>query len=179
MARLLEKYREDIIPALRERFGYKNTLSVPKLEKIVVNMGIGKATEERRRLEVALEDLATITGQRGVITKARKSVAGFKVREGNDIGCKVTLRKTRMYEFFDRLVSVALPRIRDFRGLKTRSFDGRGNYSLGLNEQVTFPEISIDNVEFVQGMDVTIVTTGKTDEEALVLLEMMGMPFKK
>lgn len=179
MARVLEKYRSEVVPALMEQYGHTNTLSVPKLEKIVVNMGVGKATEDRRRLETALADLANICGQRGVITRAKKSIAGFKLRKGNEVGCRATLRKSRMYEFFDRLVSVAIPRIRDFRGLSTRSFDGRGNFSLGLHEQVVFPEISVDKVEFVQGMDITIVTTSQTDEEALALLGMLGMPFRK
>ena len=179
MARMLDKYQNDVAPALMEQFGYKNRLSVPRLDKIVVNMGVGKAVEDRRRLDAALGDLAAITGQRGVITKARKSVAGFKIREGDDIGCKVTLRKKRMYEFFDRLVSIAIPRIRDFRGLSSRSLDGRGNFSVGLQEQVVFPEVSVDKVEFVQGMDITIVTTSRTDEEALALLQQLGMPFRK
>lgn len=179
MPRVREKYTNEVVPALVKRFGYKNTLSVPRLQKIVVNMGVGAATEDRRRLDVALADLATITGQKGVITKAKKSVAGFKLRKDNEIGCRVTLRKRLMYEFFDRLVSIAIPRIRDFRGLSTRSLDGRGNFSMGLAEQVVFPEISVDKVEFVQGMDIAIVTTSKTDEEALALLGLLGMPFRK
>jgi large subunit ribosomal protein L5 len=179
VARVQEKYTSEVLPALMERFGYRNPMSAPRLEKIVVNMGVGKATEDRRRLEAALADMATVTGQRGVITRAKKSIAGFKLRQGNEIGCKVTLRKERMYEFFDRLVSIAIPRIRDFRGLSTRSLDRRGNFSLGLHEQLVFPEIAVDKVEFIQGMDITIVTSSKTDEEALALLGMLGMPFRK
>ncbi|MCZ6690727.1 MAG: 50S ribosomal protein L5 [Planctomycetota bacterium] len=179
MARVAEQYKEKVVPALIERFGYKSSMSVPRLSKIVVNMGVGKATEERKRLESAMTDMTILTGQKGVITKARKPIAGFKVRKGNDIGCMVTLRKQRMYEFFDRLISIAIPRIRDFRGLSSRSLDGGGNFSMGLHEQVVFPEISVDKVEFVQGMDITIVTTSRTDEEALALLELLGMPFRK
>ena len=177
--RVLKQYNEEVVPALMKQYGYKNRLSVPKLEKIVVNMGVGKATEDRRRLETALADLSTIVGQKGVITRARKSVAGFKLRQGNEIGCRVTLRNRMLYEFFDRLVSIAIPRIRDFRGLSTSALDGRGNFSMGLHEQVVFPEISVDKVEFVQGMDITIVTSSRTDEEALTLLELLGMPFRK
>lgn len=179
MPRVLKQYNEEVVPALMKQYGYKNRLSVPKLEKIVVNMGVGKATEDRRRLETALADLSTIVGQKGVITRARKSVAGFKLRQGNEIGCRVTLRNRMLYEFFDRLVSIAIPRIRDFRGLSTSALDGRGNFSMGLHEQVVFPEISVDKVEFVQGMDITIVTSSRTDEEALTLLELLGMPFRK
>ncbi|RME03197.1 MAG: 50S ribosomal protein L5 [Planctomycetota bacterium] len=179
MARLFEYYRETIVPKLMEEFGYRNRLAVPKLEKIVVNMGVGRALENHRRLETAVQDLALITGQRPIITKARQSISGFKLRQGNAIGCKSTLRGRRMYEFLDKLISIAIPRIRDFRGLSTRSFDGRGNYSLGVSEQIIFPEINIDKVEFVQGMDITLVTTAKTDKEAFRLLSLFGMPFKR
>ena len=178
MARLLERYRNEIVPAMMEKFGYKNPLAAPRLQKIVVNSGLGRAQENRKVLDDALRDIALITGQRPVITKARKSVSGFKLRKGAAIGCKVTLRGRRMYEFLDRLINIALPRIRDFRGLSPNSFDGHGNYTLGIGEHTVFPEVDIDQVEFVIGMDITIVTTGKSDEESFELLRLMGMPFR-
>ncbi|KPJ62586.1 MAG: 50S ribosomal protein L5 [Planctomycetes bacterium DG_23] len=177
MSRLLERYKNEIVTGLMEELGYKNALAVPRLEKVVINMGVGKSQEEKKRLEDAAQDLAMITGQRPVITKARRSVAGFKVRKGNPVGLKVTLRGVRMYEFLDRLISIAIPRIRDFRGLKPNSFDGRGNYTLGIDEQSVFPEVDLDHMEFTQGMDITIVTTARSDEEALRLLSLLGMPF--
>ena len=177
--RLLRKYKEEIVPKLMEEFGYKNLLAVPRLHKIVVNMGVGKALENHRRLEAAVQDLALITGQKPIVTKAKKSVSGFKLRAGNPIGCKVTLRRVNMYVFLDKLIHIAIPRIRDFRGLSTRSFDGRGNYSLGVSEQIIFPEINIDKVEFIQGMDITIVTTAREDKEAYRLLSLFGMPFRR
>lgn len=179
MVRLLKKYREEIVPKLMEEFGYKNRLAVSKLQKIVVNMGVGRALENHRRLEAAVQDMSLITGQKPVITKARTSVSGFKLREGNSIGCKVTLRNQQMNVFLDKLITIAIPRIRDFRGLSTRAFDGRGNYTLGINEQIIFPEINIDKVEFVQGMDITFVTSARQDKEALSLLSLLGMPFKR
>jgi large subunit ribosomal protein L5 len=179
MARLLEKYRTEIIPQMRERFSIRNVMAVPRIEKVSVNMGVGAATENRRRLEAAVEDLALITGQRPAVTRARGSHSGFKVREGNAIGCRVTLRGRRMYEFLDRLIAVVIPRIRDFRGLPTKSFDGRGNYSLGLSEQIVFPEINIDKVEFTQGMNVTITIRNSTDEQSLELLRLFGVPFRR
>lgn len=168
----------EVVPALRERFGYKNVNQVPRLEKIVVNMGVGEGAQDSKALDSAIEDLAMITGQRPMVTRARKSVANFKIREGMAIGCKVTLRGQRMYDFLDKLISVSLPRIRDFRGISPKSFDGRGNYSLGLKEQLIFPEISYDKVSQIRGMDITIVTTAKTDEEAYELLKALGMPFR-
>ena len=179
MARLLEKYKTDIVPQMMETFQYRNVWAVPKIEKIVVNMGVGAAVQNQKRLEAAVKDLAMITGQKPIITKARRSVSSFKLRAGMQIGCKVTLRGRRMYEFFDRLISVAIPRIRDFRGLSPKSFDGHGNYSLGLAEQIIFPEIRADKVEHIQGMDVTIVTSGNTDKEAYELLRLFGMPFRR
>ncbi|NLJ56285.1 MAG: 50S ribosomal protein L5 [Firmicutes bacterium] len=178
MSTLKQKYNEEVRPALMKRFSYRNILEVPRLEKVVVNMGVGEGKENPKLLEAALRDLALITGQRPVITKAKKSVASFKVREGMSIGCKVTLRGIRMYDFVNKLINVTLPRVRDFRGISPRSFDGRGNYSLGLKEQIIFPEIVYDQVEKIQGMDITIVTTAKTDEEALELLRALGMPFR-
>ncbi len=177
MPRLLDKYKSDLHGKLMERFQYRNALEVPSLEKIVVSMGVGKATENKARVESAAKDLAKITGQKPVITKATKSVAGFKLREGMPIGCMATLRGPRMYEFLDRLISVVLPRIRDFRGIKDR-FDGKGNYSLGLTEQSLFPEIDLDKVEFTQGMNITFVTSARTDEEGYALLQGFGMPFR-
>jgi large subunit ribosomal protein L5 len=162
-----------------QKFTYDNQMEVPKLEKIVVNMGVGAAIQEAKALDAAVNDLSTITGQKPVVTKARKSIANFKLREGMSIGCKVTLRGTKMYEFFDRLVSIALPRVRDFRGVSASSFDGRGNYTLGVKEQLMFPEIEYDKVERVQGMDIVIVTTAKTDEESKEFLRLMGMPFRE
>lgn len=179
MARLFEKWRKEIVPVMMEKFNLKNSLAVPRLEKIVVNMGVGRATENKNRLDAAAQDLALLTGQKAVVTRARKSVSGFKVREGNPIGCKVTLRGKRMYEFFDRLVNIVIPRIRDFRGLPRRSFDGSGNYSLGITEQVIFPEINIDKVEFVQGMDITIVVRNGSDAMSYELLSLLGVPFRR
>lgn len=178
MPRLKDKYQNEVRPALVARFQYKNTLEAPRLEKVVINMGVGEAKDNPKALDAAVNDLTIIAGQRPVITKARKSVASFKIREGMSIGCKVTLRGDRMYEFLDKLMNVALPRVRDFRGVSPKSFDGRGNYSLGLREQLIFPEISYDQVEKVRGMDIIIVTSAKTDEEARELLREMGMPFR-
>jgi large subunit ribosomal protein L5 len=179
MARLQERYKNEIIPRLQEKLGRKNVLSLPRLEKIVVNMGIGKALQDKGRIEQSAEQLTQITGQRAMITKAKKAISGFRLREGNEIGAKVTLRARRMYEFLDRLISVALPRIRDFRGVNPKSFDGHGNYSLGLTEQMVFPEIDPDKVTFTQGMDVTFVTTTTSDDEARELLREFGMPFRE
>lgn len=176
---LKERYRQEIVPLMMKRFNYKNVMQVPRLEKIVINMGVGEAIQNPKALEAAVNDLAQITGQRPVITKARKSIAAFKVRAGMKIGCKVTLRGQRMYDFFEKLVNVVLPRVRDFRGVSPRSFDGRGNYTLGLREQVIFPEIDYDKIDKIRGMDITIVTTAKTDEEARELLRYMGMPFRE
>ncbi|HUF59271.1 MAG TPA: 50S ribosomal protein L5 [Actinomycetota bacterium] len=175
--RLRVRYRDELVPALKEQLGLINQMQVPRLEKIVVNMGVGEAVKDGRLLDAALEDLATITGQKAVITKARKSIAGFKLREGMAIGAKVTLRGAYMWEFVDRLVSLALPRIRDFRGLSPTAFDGHGNYTLGVTEQLIFPEIDYDKVVKVTGMDITIVTTAKTDEEGRALLAALGFPF--
>ncbi len=177
--RLKELYKKTVIPAMMERFGYKNIMEVPRVEKVVINMGVGDAKENPKFLESAMEELAAITGQRPVATVAKKSVAAFKVRAGMKIGTKVTLRGDRMYEFLDRLFNIALPRVRDFRGVSPKSFDGRGNYALGIKEQLIFPEINYDKVEKVRGMDVIIVTTAKTDEEAKELLALLGMPFAK
>jgi len=177
--RLKERYRSEIVPALVQRFGYRNRMEAPGLSKIVVSMGVGAATQDPKALEGALADLATITGQRPAIRRARRSIAAFRVREKNPIGCMVTLRGDRMWEFLDRLISVALPRIRDFRGLPAEAVDGRGNYSLGLREQIVFPEIDIDSVTRVQGMNITIVTTAATDEEALALLRELGLPLRQ
>lgn len=179
MSRLQETYKNDIVPAMTKKFGYKNVMQVPKLDKIVINMGVGEAKENAKVLETAVRDLETITGQKAVITKAKKSVANFKVREGMAIGCKVTLRGERMYEFADRLINLALPRVRDFRGVKSDSFDGRGNYAMGVREQLIFPEIEYDKVDKVRGMDIIFVTTAGTDEEARELLTQFGMPFAK
>ena len=175
--RLRDRYREELVPRLRDELGLSNVMQVPRLERVVVNMGVGEAVRDGRLLDAALDDLATITGQKAVITKARKSIAGFKLREGMAIGAKVTLRGWRMWEFIDRLVSLALPRIRDFRGLNPSSFDGHGNYTLGVTEQLIFPEIDYDKIVKVTGMDVTIVTTAKTDEEGRALLTALGFPF--
>ena len=176
--RLKQRYREEIVPALLRRFGYRNVNVAPRLSKIVVSMGVGAATQEPKALESAMKDMATITGQQPSIRRAKRSIAQFRVRESNPVGCMVTVRRDRMYEFLDRLINTALPRIRDFRGLPLESVDGRGNYSLGLREQTVFPEINIDNVSRVQGMNVTLVTTAKTDEEALALLREFGMPLR-
>jgi len=175
--RLKGDYEERIVPAMIERFGYKNKLEVPRLDKIVINMGVGDATQDKKRVETAAAEMQAIAGQKPVITKAKKSIAQFKLREGMPIGCKVTLRRDRMYEFLDRLVTVALPRVRDFRGLNPRSFDGRGNYALGLKEQIIFPEINYDQIDKVRGMDVIVTTTAKTDEEARELLRLFNFPF--
>jgi large subunit ribosomal protein L5 len=175
--RLKADYEQTIVPAMIERFGYKNRLEVPRLDKIVINMGVGEATQDKKRVETAAAEMQAIAGQKPVITKAKKSIAQFKLREGMPIGCKVTLRRDRMYEFLDRLVTVALPRVRDFRGLNPRSFDGRGNYALGLKEQIIFPEINYDQIDSVRGMDVIVTTTAKTDEEARELLRLFNFPF--
>ncbi len=177
MARLKEKYLNEIVPALMSKLDYKNVMQVPKLEKIILNMGVGDAKENPKAIDAAVNDMALIAGQKPVVTKAKKSVAAFKVREGMSIGCKVTIRGDRMYEFVDKLFNVALPRVRDFRGLSKNSFDGRGNYSLGIKEQLIFPEIDYDKVEKIRGMDITFVTTAKADEEARELLKLLGMPF--
>ena len=179
MNRLKAKYNDEIIPSLREKFNYSNIMEVPKLEKIVINMGVGDATTNSKLLEAAVEDLKTITGQQPVVTKSKKAIAGFKLREGQGIGCKVTLRGENMYNFLDKLISITLPRVRDFRGISKKSFDGRGNYTLGLTEQLIFSEIEYDKVVKVRGMDIVFVTTAKTNDEALALLQGFGMPFKK
>ncbi len=179
MNRLKAKYNTEIVPSLKEKYNYKNVMEVPKLEKIVVNIGCGDATSNAKLLEAAMKDLEIITGQKPVATKAKKSIAGFKVREGQAIGCKVTLRGENMYNFLDKLISITLPRVRDFRGISNKAFDGRGNYTLGLTEQLIFSEIDFDNVVKVRGMDIVFVTTAKTNEEALDLLKGFGMPFKK
>jgi large subunit ribosomal protein L5 len=179
LSRLRDTYENEIKKAMTDKFGYKNVMQVPRLEKIVINMGVGEAKENSKILESAVKDLTTISGQKPVITKAKKSVANFKLREGMPIGCKVTLRGERMYEFTDRLVNLALPRVRDFRGVSAESFDGRGNYALGIKEQIIFPEIEYDKVDKVRGMDIIFVTTAETDEEARELLRLFGMPFKR
>jgi len=179
MARLLELYRENIAQKLMERFGYQSIMQVPRIEKITLNMGLGEAMDDKKVVTWAVADMEKIAGQKPVITLARKSIAGFKVREGWPIGCKVTLRGVRMYEFLDRLISVALPRVRDFRGLSNRSFDGRGNYSLGFKEQIVFPEIEYDKIDALRGLDITITTSAKTDKEAQSLLEAFNFPFKE
>jgi len=177
MSRMQDKYTGEVAPALMEKFGYKSTMQIPKLDKIVINIGLGEAKDNAKALDSAVDDLMAITGQRPIVTKAKKSVAAFKLREGMNIGCKVTLRGKKMYEFLDRLFSVALPRVRDFRGINPDSFDGRGNYSMGIKEQLIFPEIDYDKIDKIRGMDIIIVTTAKTDEEARELLTMMGAPF--
>ena len=179
MSRLKETYKNEIVDAMIKKFGYKNIMEVPKLNKIVVNMGVGEAKENAKVLESAVKDMETITGQKAVLTKAKKSVANFKLREGQNIGCKVTLRGEKMYDFLDRLVNLALPRVRDFRGVNPDAFDGRGNYALGIKEQIIFPEIEYDKIDKVRGMDVIFVTTAKTDEEARELLRLFNMPFAK
>lgn len=179
MSRLKSLYNDEIVAAMIKKFGYKNVMEVPKLDKIVINMGVGEAKENAKILDSAVKDLETITGQKAVLTKAKNSVANFKIREGMAIGCKTTLRGEKMYDFMDRLVNLALPRVRDFRGVSADSFDGRGNYALGIKEQLIFPEIEYDKVEKVRGMDVIVVTTAKTDEEARELLRLFGMPFAK
>jgi large subunit ribosomal protein L5 len=179
MARLLDRYQKEIVPQLAEKLGRKNALSLPRLQKIVINMGVGKALQDKNRMEQSAEQLGQIAGQKAQVTKAKVAVSGFRLREGNEIGCRVTLRGRRMYEFLDRLISIALPRIRDFRGVNPKSFDGHGNYSLGLSEQMVFPEIDPDKVTFTQGMDVTFVTSTNSDDEARELLRSFGMPFRE
>ncbi|KHK90537.1 50S ribosomal protein L5 [Novosphingobium malaysiense] len=176
-ARLRAKYDDEIVKAMTEKFGYKNRLEVPRIEKITLNMGVGEASQDKKKVQTAAAEMEAISGQKPVITRARKSIAQFKLREGMPIGCKVTLRRERMYEFLDRLVTIAMPRIRDFRGLNPRSFDGRGNYAMGLKEQIIFPEISYDQIEKVRGMDIIVTTTAKTDDEARELLRLFGFPF--
>ena len=178
MAKFKDSYREKVAPALMKRFGYQNGMEVPKLEKIIINMGLGEAIQNIKILDSAVQELSEITGQKPVITKAKRSIAQFKLRTGMPIGCMVTLRKERMYEFFNRLVNVALPRVRDFKGLSGKSFDGRGNYALGIREQLIFPEIHYDKIDKVKGMNIVIVTTAKTDEEGKELLKLLGMPFR-
>lgn len=179
MNRLKEKYTKEIIPGLKEKFGYKSVMQVPKLEKIVINIGAGDASHNSKALEACMNDLEVITGQRPVVTKAHKSIAGFKIREGQKVGCKVTLRGEQMYNFLDKLIAVAIPRVRDFRGLSPKAFDGRGNYTIGIKEQLIFPEIEFDNVVKVRGMDIVLVTTAKTNDEAHALLSGLGVPFRK
>ena len=179
MSRLKEQYENEIKDAMIKKFGYKNTMEVPKLDKIVVNMGVGEAKENAKLLEAAVKDMEAITGQKAVTTKAKNAIANFKIRENMPIGCKVTLRGEKMYEFADRLINLALPRVRDFRGVNPNAFDGRGNYALGIKEQIIFPEIEYDKIDKVRGMDVIVVTTAKTDEEARELLRLFNMPFKK
>lgn len=179
MSRLMARYRSEILPSLRKELGRENELALPKLTKIVVSMGLGKAIGEKKRLEEASSQLALITGQKALITKSRKAVSGFRLREGMEIGCMVTLRGQRMYEFLDRLISLALPRVRDFRGVNPNGFDGRGNYSMGLTEQLVFPEVNPDKVNFVQGMNITMVTTARNNDEGRLLLRQLGVPFRK
>ena len=176
--RLMQKYREQIVPALQEKFNYTNPMMMPKLEKVVLNMGVGDAVADSKKIKHAVAEMELIAGQKPVTTKARKSIAGFKLREGMAIGCKVTLRRERMYEFLDRLVTIALPRVKDFRGLNGKSFDGRGNYAMGVKEHIVFPEINYDQVEAIRGMDIIVCTTAKTDEEAKALLAECGFPFR-
>ena len=177
MARLRDKYRAEVVPALQQKFGYKNVMEIPKLEKIVLNVGLGDCKDNAKALELAVSELATISGQKPLVTKAKKSVANFKLRAGMNVGAKVTLRGDRMYEFADKLVSIVLPRVRDFRGVSTKALDGRGNYALGVREQLIFPEIDYDKVEKIRGLEMIFVTSAKTDEEAQELLQLMGMPF--
>ena len=178
MARLKELYSNEIVPQLTKEFSYKNVMQVPRIEKVVVNMGLGEAIQNVKILDSAVEELAAITGQKAVITKAKKSIAGFKLRQGMPIGCMVTLRKEKMFEFLDRLINIALPRVRDFKGVSGKGFDGRGNYSLGVKEQLIFPEINYDKIDKIKGLNITIVTTAKTDEESKALLKLFGMPFR-
>ncbi len=178
MSALREKYNGEVIPALREKFGYQNVMEVPRLEKVVINVGLGEAVQNPKVIDAVIDDIRTITGQQPVVTKAKKSIAGFKLREDMRIGVKVTLRGARMYDFVDRLINIALPRVRDFRGVSPKSFDGRGNYTMGVKEQLTFPEVDYDQIDKVRGMDISIVTTAKNDEEAREMLKLMGMPFK-
>lgn len=179
MARMKEKYRAEVVPALMKAFNYSNVMQVPRCEKVVINMGVGEASQNAGILDAAVAELTAISGQKAVVTRAKKSVSNFKIRQGMPLGCRVTLRGDRMYEFLDRLINIAIPRIRDFRGVPTRSFDGHGNYSLGLTEQTVFPEIAYDRVDKFRGMDITIVTTAKTDEEGAELLRQLGMPFRR
>ncbi|MDE8651370.1 50S ribosomal protein L5 [Novosphingobium album (ex Liu et al. 2023)] len=175
--RMRQRYDDTVVKAMTEKFGYKNVMEVPRIEKITLNMGVGEASQDKKKVQTAAEEMELIAGQKPVITKARKSIAQFKLREGMPIGCKVTLRRERMYEFLDRLITIAMPRIRDFRGLNPKSFDGRGNYAMGLKEQIIFPEISYDRIEKVRGMDIIVTTTAKTDDEARELLRLFGFPF--
>ena len=179
MSNLADNYKKEVVPALMKKFNYKSVMQVPKLEKIVINMGVSDVRDNAKALENAMRDLEIITGQKAVSTKTKKSIAGFKIREGMEIGCKVTLRSRKMYDFAERLFNVALPRVRDFRGLSPNSFDGRGNYSMGVKEQLIFPEIEYDKIDKIRGMDIIFVTTAKTDQEAKALLELLGMPFSK
>lgn len=178
MARLLDQYKAEIVPKLKEKFGYRNVMQVPKLSKVVVNMGLGDAIENVKVIETAAAEIGIITGQKPVVTKARKSIANFKLREGVPIGVMVTLRRDQMYHFLDKLIAIALPRVRDFKGVSPRGFDGRGNYTLGIREQIMFPEVNYDKIDKIRGMNITIVTTARTDEEGLELLRLMGMPFR-
>jgi large subunit ribosomal protein L5 len=178
MARLQDHYKEKVVPALVEKFGYKSVMEVPRIEKITLNMGVGEATADKKILQFAMDDMTRISGQKPIVTVARKSVAGFKIREGWPIGCKVTLRAERMYEFLDRLINIAIPRIRDFRGMSPKSFDGRGNYSMGVKEQIIFPEVEYDKIDALRGMDITITTSARSDEEGKALLEGFNFPFK-
>ena len=179
MARLMDKYANEIVPGMKEKFGRTNVLSLPRLKKIVINMGVGKAVQDKNRMEAAADNLTQLAGQKSQITRSKRAVSGFRLRENLEIGCRVTLRGRRMYEFFDRLISLALPRVRDFRGINPKSFDGNGNYSMGLSEQLVFPEIDPDKVNFTQGMDITFVTSTRNDDEARELLRMFGMPFRE
>lgn len=178
MSSLQEKYVSEIMPKLKEQFGYKNVMQIPKIEKIIVNIGVGEAVQNAKAIDGAVSDLTLITGQKPIITKAKKSIAGFKLREGVAIGCKVTLRGERMYDFLDKLINIVLPRVRDFRGVSPQAFDGRGNYALGIKEQTIFPEIEFDKIDKIRGLEVVVVTTANTDEEARALLKDMGMPFR-
>lgn len=179
MPRLKDKYKQEVMPAMMKKFGYQNVMQIPRLEKVVINMGVGEAIQNPKALDAAIGDLVRISGQKPVITKAKKSIAGFKLRTGMSIGCKVTLRGNRMYEFMDKLINATLPRVRDFRGLPHKSFDGRGNYTLGLREQLIFPEIEYDKIDKVRGMDIVVVTSAQTDEEGREMLRLMGMPFRE
>ena len=178
MARLFERYKAEVVPRLREKFGYRNPMQVPKVDKVIINMGLGEAIENIKILDSAAEEIGIITGQKAVITKARKSISNFKLRAGVPIGMKVTLRRDRMYNFLDKLIAVALPRMRDFKGVSPKGFDGRGNYTLGIKEQIIFPEVNYDKIDKIKGMNITIVTTARTDEEGMELLRLLGMPFR-
>jgi len=179
MARLQDHYKEQVVPQLMEKFGYSTVMQVPRIEKITLNMGVGEAVGDKKVMEFAVGDMEKIAGQKAIVNKAKKSVAGFKIREGWPVGCKVTLRRERMFEFLDRLINIAIPRIRDFRGVSAKSFDGRGNYSMGVKEQIMFPEIDYDQIDMIRGMDITITTTAKSDEEALALLQAFSFPFRE